>query len=386
MPASLAYIGSLILPLQQPASRTFPETGKTVSGKFLQYWDGHGGLPQQGYPISSEMQEVSQTDGRTYTVQYFERSVFEFHPENQPPNDVLLSLLGVFMYKQKYPSGAPNQTPDTGQGSVLFEQTGHRLGGVFYNYWQTRGGLPQQGYPISDPFWEKSDLDGKMYIVQYFERAVFELHSENAGTPHEVLLSQLGTFRLKVKETPPTATPVETNWEEGREIYQGNGWKMSNSAKGAYDFRPTNSAKLDEIRTLKNGPGPLLEIYTAENRDELVSIVGNLNKDRVKNGLPPLDGTNLSAYQARRDDGTLVTVGYMQYDKNDTSRRPLILYFFKAVIEQSNFGPAELEKLRNSVIQVSVALGCGGHGQWCIPNDEATVLSLFNSIAMTPNN
>src|SRR4051794_36451168 len=90
----------------QGDSRTFPETGKTVKGKFLAYWDTHGALPQQGYPISEEMQEVSDTDGKTYTVQYFERAVFELHPENAAPSDVLLSLLGVFLYNQKYPAGA----------------------------------------------------------------------------------------------------------------------------------------------------------------------------------------------------------------------------------------------------------------------------------------
>src|SRR3954451_21989965 len=81
----------------QGTSHTFPETGHTVSGRFLDYWTNHGGLAQQGYPISEPMQETSDTDGKTYTVQYFERAVFEMHPENQPPNDVLLSLLGVFM-------------------------------------------------------------------------------------------------------------------------------------------------------------------------------------------------------------------------------------------------------------------------------------------------
>jgi len=64
----------------QGNSRTFPETGKTVSGKFLTYWDTHGGLAQQGYPISGEMQEKIAVDGKTYTVQYFERAVFEMHP------------------------------------------------------------------------------------------------------------------------------------------------------------------------------------------------------------------------------------------------------------------------------------------------------------------
>ncbi len=61
----------------QAGSRTFPETGKTVRGVFLQYWDTHGGLAQQGFPISEEMQEVSETDGKVYTVQYFERNRFE---------------------------------------------------------------------------------------------------------------------------------------------------------------------------------------------------------------------------------------------------------------------------------------------------------------------
>jgi predicted metalloprotease len=59
--------------------------------------------------------------------------------------------------------------------------------------------LAQQGYPISDEFTEVSDLDGQPYRVQYFERAVFEYHPENTGTPHDVLLSQLGTFRFQAR-------------------------------------------------------------------------------------------------------------------------------------------------------------------------------------------
>src|SRR5258708_5823058 len=66
----------------QDGARYFVETGKTVGGRFLEYWNGHGGLAQQGYPISEEMREKSDADGRIYTVQYFERAVFELHPEN----------------------------------------------------------------------------------------------------------------------------------------------------------------------------------------------------------------------------------------------------------------------------------------------------------------
>jgi len=199
--------GMLMLPMfvigptssmAQGGDRKFPETGKTVKGAFLDYWNRNGGLAQQGYPISDEMQEISDTDGKTYTVQYFERAVFEMHPELPSGKNVLLSLLGNFLYKQKYPNGAPSQQANTSGGSMVFRETGKRLGGIFLDYWRKNGALPQQGFPISDEFMERSDLDGKTYRVQYFERAVFEYHPENKP-PYDVLLSQLGTFRYKAK-------------------------------------------------------------------------------------------------------------------------------------------------------------------------------------------
>src|SRR3954451_19602275 len=85
--------------LAQAGCRTFKETGKTVCGRFLQYWQQNGGLAQQGLPLSNEFVEVSDLNGQSYTVQYFERAVFEKHPENQAPYDVLLSQLGAFQFK-----------------------------------------------------------------------------------------------------------------------------------------------------------------------------------------------------------------------------------------------------------------------------------------------
>lgn len=177
--------------------QAFPQTGKTLSGRFLSYWQQNGGLSQFGYPISPQMQERSDTDGKTYTVQYFERALFQSHTENLPPNDVLLALLGTLLYNRKYPGGAPGQTPNTSPGSLLFPQTGKRLGGMFLQYWQSHGGLAEQGYPISDEFTEIG-ADGKPHTVQYFERAVFEYHPENQS-PYKVLLSALGTERYGEK-------------------------------------------------------------------------------------------------------------------------------------------------------------------------------------------
>ena len=91
----------------------FPETGKRLGGRFLQYWRQNGGLMQQGYPISDEFFEVSDLDGKPYTVQYFERAVFELHPENRPPYDVLLSQLGTFRFAAQYQSDLPGIPGDT---------------------------------------------------------------------------------------------------------------------------------------------------------------------------------------------------------------------------------------------------------------------------------
>jgi hypothetical protein len=186
-------------PPQADAQSYFPETGQTVEGAFLSYWEANGGLAQFGYPVSGNVTERSGVDGNEYSMQYFERAVFEYHPEHKgTPYEVLLSLLGASAYKQKYPdgNGAPGQKPSTDH-PFRFEQTGKTLGGVFRSYWETHGGLARQGYPLSDEFQETSPLDGKTYTMQYFERAVFEYHPEHKGTPYEVLLSLLGSSAYK---------------------------------------------------------------------------------------------------------------------------------------------------------------------------------------------
>ncbi len=129
----IAFAAGLLLapPLQrmpeqpaaaQPGCQTFPQTGQTVCGKFLTYWNEHGGLAQQGYPISGEFREVSDLDHKPYTVQYFERAVFEHHPENQPPYDVLLAQLGTYRSQQKYPNGIPAASPTPADAWSLLRQ------------------------------------------------------------------------------------------------------------------------------------------------------------------------------------------------------------------------------------------------------------------------
>ncbi len=193
---SATTVGSISTQEAQKTCRFFEATDKNVCGRFLEYWEQNGGLDQQGYPLTEELQDYSDVDRNLYTMQYFERSIFELHPDNQQPYDVLLTLIGALEYKKLYgTNGAPSKTPST-DNPLYFSQTGHTLGGKFRTYWEQNGGVMQQGYPISDEFQEKSLINGKTYTVQYFERAVFELHPEN-DPPYDVLLSQLGAIRFK---------------------------------------------------------------------------------------------------------------------------------------------------------------------------------------------
>jgi hypothetical protein len=112
----------------QATCHTFEETRQTVCGRFLEYWQTHGGLGQQGYPISPELEEVSQLNFRIHRVQYFERAVFEYHPEFQPPNDVLLAQLGTLEFRRRYPDqapppvGLPQATPERSPLPVATQQ------------------------------------------------------------------------------------------------------------------------------------------------------------------------------------------------------------------------------------------------------------------------
>jgi predicted transcriptional regulator len=161
----------------------FKETGHFVSRDFYDYWNLNGGLDIFGYPISDRIREVEPGTGEAYIAQYFERARFELHPSLG--NKVLLGSLGKMVHNPDPPAAALKD-------ARFFPETGHNLSAQFLQFWQTRGGLSVFGYPISEAITETNPQDGKQYLVQYFERARFELHPELAGTPYEVQLGQLG--------------------------------------------------------------------------------------------------------------------------------------------------------------------------------------------------
>ncbi|NWJ47736.1 MAG: M23 family metallopeptidase [Chloroflexi bacterium] len=191
---------SLPFPVATDPTRTyFPDTGHYLAGGFRTYWQQHGGLAQFGLPLSEEYTEANPADGKNYTVQYFERARFEYHPEFKgTPYEIELGLLGVqTVVGRKFdPTPYVPSTPN----HYYFTETRHTLSAGFKRYWDSHGGLAIFGFPISEEFTEGG------YTVQYFERNRFEYHPEFSGTEYEVLLGLLGTdsFRLTGHHLPQT--------------------------------------------------------------------------------------------------------------------------------------------------------------------------------------
>lgn len=174
----------------------FQDTGQTLCDRFLNYWNAHGGLAINGYPLTAARMETLE-DGKQYQMQWFERVRMEYHPEVADPQYQV--LLGQFGRKIHPADPAVAAKP----GQRFFPETGHNLGGDFLTYWSVQGGLAQFGYPLSEEVQET--LDGKAYTVQYTERARFERHPEQQP-PHTVLLGQFGRLLLNQGGSPPAAS------------------------------------------------------------------------------------------------------------------------------------------------------------------------------------
>ncbi len=84
-------------------------------------------------------------------------------------------------------------------GCEYYEVTGHNICDAFVSFWEGSGGLAVFGYPLTEAFIERNPDTGQEYVVQYFERQRFELHSENVGTVYEVLLGRLGPQILELQ-------------------------------------------------------------------------------------------------------------------------------------------------------------------------------------------
>ncbi len=192
--------------------RFFDETQHPLETEFLSFWDGSGGLPVFGYPLTSEYGELNPDLGAPLRVQYLERQRFEHHSDLAgTPYEVLIGRLGFTAAER---ANLLDTTPfhpvnfiQPPEGCLMFGETGHTLCGRFLHYWQASGlefgdegvtyreSLALFGLPLSEEFTDPATG----YVSQYFERAIFEYHPENDGTEFEVLLRRLGVEELQAR-------------------------------------------------------------------------------------------------------------------------------------------------------------------------------------------
>ena len=158
-------------------------TGHYVRGVFRDFWDKRGGLAIFGYPVTDEY--IDSKTNRVY--QYFERARFERALPSS--TTVELGLLGRQAAGDRVFAAADPIT--NSKDRRYFPETKHIVQYGFKDTWESKGGLAIFGLPIAEAQMD----DGR--LVQYFERARFELHPELAGTPYEVQLGQLGVLALQ---------------------------------------------------------------------------------------------------------------------------------------------------------------------------------------------
>jgi hypothetical protein len=205
---SLAVLAAIMLAVApagaaqaQTSQRCFSETGFCIDGRIREFWEQNGGLTVFGLPVTPQQQDT--IEGKTLQVQWFERNRLELHPENARPYDVLLGRLGADRLAQQGRDPFTFAKSGAQPGCRFFPETGHNVCGDILKAWHANGlefdgkkgksegeNLALFGLPLSDAAIETLS-DGKQYTVQWFERARFELHPENAA-PYNVLLGLLG--------------------------------------------------------------------------------------------------------------------------------------------------------------------------------------------------
>lgn len=188
-----------------PDARHFPQTGRTVRGEFLRFFEANGGVDIFGYPLTEEIVE----SGRI--VQYFQRARFEWHPENRPPYQTQLGLLGEQIHGPAEPAVPPIRK--RGVSLRYFPETGHNVTNAFLAFWIQNGGLDTFGYPLTEAF----TAGGVTY--QWFQRARFELRGG------KVALGDIGqewlSGRIRVPAAPPPAPERRRTFSQTGQTVQG---------------------------------------------------------------------------------------------------------------------------------------------------------------------
>jgi len=206
---------------QRCFSNENPTISSCISEPFKSFWEKNGGLAAFGYPLGKVMR-VTTSVGKL-EVQEFERARLERHPENRPPYDVELAVLGEELLHQQGRDWQASGPAQSKPGCIFFAETGHTLCDPFLSYFRSHGlqldnqrssfspaeNLALFGMPLTEPAMERG-TDGKQFLTQWFQRTRIELHPENPPAD-QLILGRLGAEAHSLAaQTPPTQAAKPT--------------------------------------------------------------------------------------------------------------------------------------------------------------------------------
>ena len=209
--ALIALVTQIILPQklaaqseEEPSTR-YEETGCTVRGDFLNFFETKGGLEVFGYPITEPFWQGG------VQVQYFQKARIESHPTNPPPYQIQLGLLADELNYRNPPQ--PRKHPDSST-RFYFPETGHTVSFAFLRFFKEHGGLDIFGYPITEMHYE----EGR--IVQYFQRLKMAWYPTDSQNP--VQLEELGEIYLRThaERFPPESNCGQRSFLHGEQAAQ----------------------------------------------------------------------------------------------------------------------------------------------------------------------
>jgi hypothetical protein len=154
----------------QTSGRFFPETGHTLDSRFISIFDEHGGLTILGYPITEAF--IDPEGG--VLIQYTQNARLELIP-NFDTGELTAKLtpLGEEMGGWQLPILADSVPSSINTDCRYFPDTGHQICHAFLDFFESHGGLPVFGFPISELTMEHDRL------VQYFQGFRLDWHPED---------------------------------------------------------------------------------------------------------------------------------------------------------------------------------------------------------------
>jgi hypothetical protein len=162
--------------------RYYSQTGHTLDGRFVAFYDEHGGAEILGFPITDSF--IDPQSG--WPIQYTENARLELVPQaGSGLVGVRLGALGEALGGWDPPLTGEQIPPSADATCRYFAESGHAVCHAFLTFFDRLGGAELFGFPISE-----FKLEGDR-IVQYFQGFRFEWFPEDA-TGRPVRVAALG--------------------------------------------------------------------------------------------------------------------------------------------------------------------------------------------------